>query len=336
MSKILTVTIPSYNVEKYLQQTLESFVAEEIMEDLEVLIVNDGSKDKTAEIGEIYEKKYPGTFRLINKENGGHGSTINRGIEEATGRYFKVVDGDDWVKTEDFVKLVKELKSAQAEFVLTNYCEVNDRTGEEKLVSYPMFKKQREWALQEVTDQILIPMHPLVIRTDILKDHQIRMTEHCFYVDNEYTTFPIPYVQKVEYLDLAVYMYRLALVTQSVSIKGFQNHIQDHLKVIQSLLTFMEKCEKTNLDEKRLNYIAERIAVTVSTQVGIFTSFPAGEKKWKQEFIKFDHMLKQVSPRVYRLSDSKSHVLHILRKCNFRFYSFWITLSKIKAKARAY
>ena len=86
MEKILTITIPSYNVEKYLQQTLDSFIDDEILNDIEVLVVDDGSKDRTATIGKAYEEKYPDTFRVISKENGGHGSTINRGIQEAKGK----------------------------------------------------------------------------------------------------------------------------------------------------------------------------------------------------------------------------------------------------------
>ena len=126
MQKVLTITIPSYNVEKYLKQTLDSFLSPEILEEVEVLIVDDGSKDRTAEIGKVYERQYPQTFRVISKENGGHGSTINRGIQEAKGTYFKVVDGDDWVDTEDFVKLVKALKNCTAQYVVTNYYEVNE------------------------------------------------------------------------------------------------------------------------------------------------------------------------------------------------------------------
>ena len=97
--KILTVTVPSYNVQAYLEDCLESFVNSEVMDDIEVLIVNDGSSDDTATIAERYVSKYENTFRLINKENGGHGSTINTGAREARGKYFKVVDGDDWVDT---------------------------------------------------------------------------------------------------------------------------------------------------------------------------------------------------------------------------------------------
>ena len=113
--KILTVTIPSYNVEAYLEDCLESFVNSEVMDDIEVLIVNDGSSDNTAKIAQRYVDKYENTFRLINKENGGHGSTINTGVREAKGKYFKVVDGDDWVDTRSFIHLVKVLKESDAE-----------------------------------------------------------------------------------------------------------------------------------------------------------------------------------------------------------------------------
>ena len=123
--KVLTITIPSYNVEAYLEECLESFVNSEVMEEIEVLVVNDGSSDSTAEIAQRYADKYPETFRLINKENGGHGSTINTGIKEAKGKYFKVVDGDDWVDTRSFIRLVKVLKESEADIVASNYTWIN-------------------------------------------------------------------------------------------------------------------------------------------------------------------------------------------------------------------
>lgn len=111
MEKLLTVVIPSYNVEQYLNQTLESFVIDsQWLEKLEILIVDDGSKDHTADIGKEYEHRYPGIFHVISKENGGHGSTINRGIQEAKGKYFKVVDGDDWVDSSGFQNFIKMLE----------------------------------------------------------------------------------------------------------------------------------------------------------------------------------------------------------------------------------
>ena len=107
MSKILTITIPSYNVEPYMNEVLPTFLDPAVMDKIEILIVNDGSKDGTAALGKEYEAKYPGVITLVDKENGGHGSTINKGIELATGKYFKVVDGDDWVDTAAFIKFVK-------------------------------------------------------------------------------------------------------------------------------------------------------------------------------------------------------------------------------------
>ena len=173
MEKLLTVVVPSYNVEKYLEETLESFVIPEIMDDLEVLIVNDGSKDRTPEIGAAYEKRYPQTFRLISKENGGHGSTINRGIEEAKGTYFKVVDGDDWVDRGGFTELLHRLKTSGADYVVTDYYKVNDGTKEKKLETFPYLKAHPKCRFEEVVGNTDILMHALVIRTAILKENGI-------------------------------------------------------------------------------------------------------------------------------------------------------------------
>lgn len=331
MEKMLTIVVPSYNVENYLEKTLDSFIAPELENTLEVLVVNDGSKDRTPEIAKKYEMQYPGIFRLINKENGGHGSTINRGIENAQGKYFKVVDGDDWVKTDQLIQLVLALSDIDTEFVMTDYSEVNDKTLREKRIAYPMLTEKPVWSIEEIVDLLVIPMHPLVIRTDILQQNQIRMTEHCFYVDNEYTTFPIPYVNQVTYIPLNVYMYRLALVTQSVSMSGFQKHIEDHKKVVSSLLSFVKKCRQAKITEAKIRYIVERTSIMVATQAGIYASFPLKAHK-KKEFQAFDQMIRRIDVEVYQISDSKSHLLHYLRKYNFKGYLFWVTLSKIRAR----
>lgn len=110
MNKILTITVPSYNTEKYIDECMPFLLDDSIVDDIEILVVSDGSKDKTVEVATKWSEKYPQTIRVIEKENGGHGSTINRGILEARGKYFKVVDGDDWVKTDNLVKLVDFLK----------------------------------------------------------------------------------------------------------------------------------------------------------------------------------------------------------------------------------
>lgn len=347
MSKVLTVVIPSYNVEAYLADTLESFISEEIMEDVEVLIVNDGSKDSTPEIAEQFEQRYPQTFRLINKENGGHGSTINRGMEEAKGAYFKVVDGDDWVDTEDFTEMVKRLRNETADYVVTKYYKVNDKTKEKTVEAFPYFEEHPSCTFDECAGQSEIPMHALVIRTAILQDHHIRLDEHCFYVDNEYITFPVPYVEKVQYYDLTVYMYRLAVATQSVSMQGFQKHLPDHVKVTLRLVDFAEAYRKKvkekalqntedgeYLSEARAAYLENQAAIMVGDQAGIYASFPSGNAEIKKQFIEFDRTVRKKSTVIYDLSSGKSKMLRALRVNQFKKYRFWTNLSKVRARMR--
>ncbi|MBQ8804706.1 MAG: glycosyltransferase family 2 protein [Tyzzerella sp.] len=323
MSKILSVVIPSYNVEKYLEQTLQSFIAESIMEDIEVLIVDDGSKDLTATIGKKYEEMYPNSFRVISKENGGHGSTINRGIQECKGKYFKVVDGDDWVNTADFQKLVEKLKECDADYVVTNYYEVNDQTGEKTAKKYEQLEGKKTF--DELVRVAQPAMHAVVFKSSILKDNQIRLDEHCFYVDVEYILYPVPYVKTVAYFELYVYMYRLAVATQSVSMQGFRKHIQNHIDVIMHLSEFAEryKNEANEEDQDKVYFVGKRIAQMVKDQSAIFMSYSADDKVAKEKFIQFDQKLKKTSEWIYQLSNKESGMLKLLRLTKFRGYR-WI------------
>ena len=126
----LTVIIPGYNIEKFIDKIMKSLLADAVIPDIQILVVNDGSKDRTQELAEAYEKKYPGCVRALSKENGGHGSTINYGMKYAEGKYVKVIDGDDWVNTETLIDLISWLKVTDVDLVAANYCIVNENTGE--------------------------------------------------------------------------------------------------------------------------------------------------------------------------------------------------------------
>lgn len=127
-NKVLSVVIPAYNMEKYIKQTLDSLVCDEYMDKLEVLVIDDGSKDDTAAIAKTYEDRYPGTFRVISKENGGHGSALNKGIELATGKYYRPLDADDWVDTSALKAVIAEMEAHDADMVLTNFRKVYEKT----------------------------------------------------------------------------------------------------------------------------------------------------------------------------------------------------------------
>ena len=333
MDKVLSVVIPSYNVERFLRQTLDSFLDKRILKDIEVLIVDDGSSDGTGAIGKEYETRYPDSFRLISKKNGGHGSTINRGIEESRGTYFKVVDGDDWVDTEGFVCMVEKLRTCSADYVVCNYYEVDDQTKERTPREFKMLQREQGsgeyWDFSEIVTRTQIPMHSLAIRSAILKEHHIRLDEHCFYVDVEYILYPVPYVEKVAFFDIYVYMYRLAQATQSVSMQGYQKHIQNHIDVIMHLTDFVTEYAKQEGSQKeKIEYISKRIAEMVGEQITIFMSYPVENEEMKQKFIEFDQELLSKNPEIYRLAGQESGTLSLLRRTGFKGYKTIVKMGK--------
>ena len=105
--KLLSVAIPCYNSEAYMSKCINSLLIGG--EEVEIIIVDDGSSDRTAEIADDYAEKYPTIVKAIHQENGGHGQAVNTGIKNATGLYFKVVDSDDWVNQDAYYEVLKTL-----------------------------------------------------------------------------------------------------------------------------------------------------------------------------------------------------------------------------------
>lgn len=325
---ILSVVIPSYNVEKFLDKTLSSFVFDKMSDRVEIIVVDDGSKDKTAEIAHSYERRYPGIFKTISKENGGHGSTINKGIEVAAGKYFKVVDGDDWVDTQGFEKLVDLLETCDSDLIITNYCEVDDNTGAVTPIIYDSFQNGETVCFTDMARRLTHSMHASTVKTAVLRDHSIRLDEHCFYVDVEYVLFMVPYLQTVTFGGFSVYMYRVAQQAQSVSILGFQKHIEDHIRVSMRLAAFAREYELSKeADPIKVHYITERMAQMILSQAMIFESYPHKDKAIRNRFKEYDLTLKGTNEKIYSRSSELSPTLRILRKFNFRCYRALLWMS---------
>ena len=132
MGKILSVSVAAYNLESMIRQCLDSFLDKDVLDRVEVLVTDDGSTDHTREIVAEYETKYPGSFKLIAQKNAGPGSTVNSGIAHATGKYFRMVDGDDWVNTSEMPAFLDYLESHDTDMVCTSYCCVDHETGKKK------------------------------------------------------------------------------------------------------------------------------------------------------------------------------------------------------------
>ena len=331
--KILTITIPSYNVEAYLEYCLESFVYSEVMEEIEVLVVNDGSSDHTAEIAQRYVDKYPDTFRLINKENGGHGSTINTGIKEAKGKYFKVVDGDDWVDTRNFIRLVKVLKESEADIVASNYTWINHATRlPENRQEYPFEKIEynKLYKFEEIVGKTIIDMHATTVKTELFRKANEKIDEHTFYVDVEFIAFPIPYVRTVYFIEDAVYQYRLGLSGQSMSIQKMQKNLKNHLRVLMRLNEYCKKVEGI-APKANLEYIRELTATILTSQMKIYISFPL-KSGMKKEAMKLDAYFYHKNRAVY--DKVKNPAVLILRKT--RYAAFPLAVLAFKSRRDSY
>ena len=121
--KILSIIIPMYQAERFIAKCLDSLLTDQrCLTYLEILIVNDGSRDRSGKIAAGYREKYPDSIRLIEKENGGHGSAVNAGVEQCSGKYFKVLDADDWVSPGGLKAVTEKfLVMEEADMVLAGF-----------------------------------------------------------------------------------------------------------------------------------------------------------------------------------------------------------------------
>ncbi|MDE0573603.1 glycosyltransferase family 2 protein [Demequina sp. B12] len=236
--KTLSVVVPAYQAAGWLERCVDSLLVG--AEDLEILIVNDGSRDETGEMADRYAAQHPGIIRAIHKPNGGHGSTINVGIDEAQGTYLKVVDSDDWVDQGALVALLETLRgfASQADavdLVFSNF--VYEKVGRKykRAVRYHnVLPLGRVFGWEDVgkfrASQYLM-MHSLVYRTEVLRECGLRLPEHTFYVDNLYVYVPLQHVKSMYYLDVDLYRYFIGRPDQSVNEAVMIKRIDQQLKV---------------------------------------------------------------------------------------------------------
>lgn len=216
--KTLSVIIPSYNMEKYLERCLSSLIVEdvELLQSLDVIVVNDGSKDRTSEIAHVYESKYPGVFRVIDKLNGNYGSCINAALPMIQGRYVRVVDADDCVD-ERFVEYLRRLSECTADMVLTDTLNVEDKSGNPiRKDAYPL-QANTTFPADEVLSRFrYFNMNTITYRSSIFDGGWYRQAEGISYTDTQWSILPLCKVNTVVYLPVVVYRYTMARAGQTM------------------------------------------------------------------------------------------------------------------------
>lgn len=331
MSKTLTISVAAYNIEPYIQVLMDSLIKAECMEDLEILIVDDGSKDNTANLATEYEEKYPESVKLVSKENGGHGSTINKGIELATGKYFRALDGDDWVNGDNLRQLISILKNTNVDMVICDYNKCYS-DGRIETLQFDNVLPLKELDFVETIKEIRwMCYHTIVYRTEILQKNNIRLNEHCFYVDTEYDLFPIPYINSILYFDKPVYCYRLGIDGQSVSPESRKKNISHGYIVAQKLLELCRNLPKSLSDAQR-SYIISGTADHCIWHIQSMLLFDCSITQ-KSSIISFDNMIKNTSLEVYNKMmelGKTSRIVKLLRRSNYNAYWFLKIYKAIK------
>ena len=300
--KYISFAIPCYNSEDYMSKAIESILKGG--EDVEIIIVNDGSTDKTKKIGKRYADKYPSIVKLVNKENGGHGDAVNAGLRYATGKYFKVVDSDDWVDEKALHKLLDLVKGfveadAAVDMVISNY--VYEKVGmqHKKVVHYRNVLPQNQiFRWDDIghfrLDQYIL-MHSVLYRTELLKLCQLELPKHTFYVDNIYVYYPLPHVRKMYYLDVDFYRYFIGREDQSVNEKVMISRIDQQIFVTKRMIGMyqMKMIPSKKLRRYMLNYLA--IMMTVSSILCIRTK----EKENLEKKVELWQYLKKKDYKTY-------------------------------------
>ena len=258
--KLLTIAVPCYNSQDYMEKCVESLLAGG--EEVEILIVDDGSKDKTAEIADRLEKEHPGMIRAIHQPNKGHGGAVNTGIENATGLYFKVVDSDDKLKASAFKMILDTLREYSGagqeeslDLLISNFVYDKEGTSHKKVMEYRKALPQGRVFSWEETKRFrkgqYILMHSVIYRTELLRQSGLRLPEHCFYVDNIYVFNPMPYVKNMYYLDVNFYYYFIGRDDQSVNQEVMTKRLDQQARVNKIMIDYFSDNVKSGRIEKK-------------------------------------------------------------------------------------
>ena len=270
--KLLSIAIPSYNSQDYMEHCIDTLLVGG--EDVEILIVDDGSKDRTAEIADAYAKKYPTIVKAIHQENGGHGEAVNAGIRNASGLYFKVVDSDDWVDEEAYQKILSTLRELSGgrqnlDMLISNFVYEKEGAKHKKVMKYTgTLPENKIFGWNEAghfrKGQYIL-MHSVIYRTQLLRECGLELPKHTFYVDNLFVYVALPYVKNMYYRNVDFYRYFIGREDQSVNESVMIKRIDQQIKVNKIMVENVDlwKLSNRKLRKYMFNYL--EIITVVST-----------------------------------------------------------------------
>ncbi len=313
--KQLTIAIPAYNAEKYIEKCLQSVVG--LDNRLEILVINDGSTDRTAQIVEEYVRRYPDEVRMISKDNGGHGSGINVAVQNAAGRYLKVVDADDWVVSENVGPLLERLERSLADIVITGFYTVDASTGKIRGLSPPRKFAGKTVTLEEMMTAFheIAPccsFHGVIYRSQMLRDSGIKFLEGVFYEDQEYATVPFAYAESILIMPFHFYEYLIGRQGQSISSAAQVKNLSHVEKVAMRILE--ERASLGPMSEALDQYFLQKLSVVVVSYYTIALVKEPDRKKGRDDARRFDEIIKEAEPLLLNMTERKRRTLWMMNR----------------------
>lgn len=308
--KVLSIVIPTYNMEKYLHKCLNSLVLldQESLSQLEVLVINDGSKDTSSRIAHDYEEKHPQIFRVIDKENGNYGSCINRGLKEAKGKYVKILDADDYFEKDSLKEYVKFLSTIDFDLVLSPYIKVNEKGDVLNEIKFGVPEKVQLSISDERLNPVLFSkhfqMHAVTYKTKIFKELGYIQSEGISYTDQEWMFLPMTKVETITYFPEILYCYLLGREGQTMDMQTQIRQVGHHMK--GTIKMIMDYNSDSGHNEEHKNYLIHRLNRRVSEIYKICLLY----KLPQEDLINFDGKIQELNSEYYKQLDT--FVLHTL------------------------
>ena len=320
-NKILSIIVPSYNMEAYLPKCLTSLLIDDkdLFRKLDVIVVNDGSKDRTSEIAHEFETKYPEAFRVLDKANGNYGSCINAAIPIAAGQFVKVLDADDSFETSALAYLLKFLDGCMddVDLVITDYDEVGVDNSVIEHFSYD-FPKNGSFSLIEFgSTTCYLSMHAYTYRTNRIREIRYRQLEGVSYSDTEWILLPLVGVRKIAYYPKTVYRYLRGREGQTMES---EQRVKNYWMIAKLVLDMIDQFNRMEAAASRvaIQYLRPRLAQLISYiyRTGIFGY---DGRRVNLDLLRFDADLKDCSTDFYDMVSAEQYS----RRIPYRYISSW-------------
>lgn len=319
--KELSIVVPAYNSEKFLHICLDSMVG--LDDRLEVIVVNDGSKDNTLQVAKTYMERFPDQVVVINKENGGHGSGINAGLEVAQGRFFKVVDSDDWIESDNLPIILDALESSDSDAVVTGYKSMNIGSG--NVIEYPVLlpsgektERERKYGVEISMEKFSLifsqmatsyGFHGLCYRTDFLRSMDFRMSEKVYFEDQEYAVLPFLHVNKILLLPYFLYDYQIGNVNQSVDYQNQAKRANDLKQVYTKMMDYYHFNKP--VDEYRRHFFRKRLSISLVSYYATVLVKSDDKRNGRKEAEGLRIYVKHLEPNIQQYAEGRYQLMKL-------------------------